>query len=46
VIAALARDPALMVRSGKVLVAAAVAAELGVKDMDGRQPVPLTLDAV
>jgi dehydrogenase/reductase SDR family protein 1 len=46
VIAALARDPALMERSGKTLVAAAVAAELGVKDIDGRQPVPLTLETV
>jgi dehydrogenase/reductase SDR family member 1 len=46
VIAALAKDPALMERSGKVLVAAALAAELGVKDVDGRQPQPLTLETV
>jgi NAD(P)-dependent dehydrogenase (short-subunit alcohol dehydrogenase family) len=46
VIAALYGDPALMERSGKVLVAAKVALELGVRDIDGRQPVPLTLDTV
>jgi NAD(P)-dependent dehydrogenase (short-subunit alcohol dehydrogenase family) len=46
VIAALANDPALMARSGKVLVAAAVAAEYGVSDIDGRSPKPLTLDSV
>ncbi len=46
VIAALAGDPGLMARSGKALVAAAVAAELGVVDIDGRQPRPLTLDEV
>jgi len=44
VVAALARDPALMERSGKVLVAAEVAAEFGVSDIDGRQPTPLTLE--
>ena len=46
VIAALACDPTLMERSGKVLVAAAVAAELGVVDLDGRQPKPLTLETL
>ena len=46
VIAALANDPAILERSGKVLVAAAVAAELGVTDVDGRQPKPLTLETV
>ncbi len=46
VIAALHNDPALMERSGKVLVAAAVASELGVTDVDGRQPKPLTLETV
>jgi dehydrogenase/reductase SDR family protein 1 len=46
VIAALWRDPALLQRSGQVLVAAAVAAELGVTDVDGKQPAPLTLDTV
>ncbi len=44
VIAALWRDPALLDRSGKVLVAAAVAAELGVRDVDGKQPAALTLE--
>ena len=46
VVAALARDPRLGERSGTVLVAAAVAAELGVTDIDGRQPVALTLETV
>ena len=36
-------DPELMARSGQVLVAAAVARELGVADTDGSQPEPLTL---
>jgi hypothetical protein len=44
VIAALARDPALMERSGKVLVAAGIAPHYGVADIDGRQPAPLTLE--
>ena len=43
VIAALAADPQLMDRSGKALVAAALALEYGVKDIDGKQPKPLTL---
>ena len=43
VIASLADDPALMERTGQVLVAARLALELGVSDIDGRQPVPLTL---
>ena len=46
VIAALARDPKLLERSGQTLVAAAVAKELGIVDIDGRQPVPLTLMSV
>ncbi|MBX7245926.1 MAG: SDR family NAD(P)-dependent oxidoreductase [Candidatus Sumerlaeaceae bacterium] len=46
VAAALARDPRLMERSGKALVAAQVALELGVTDIDGSQPRPLTLDQV
>jgi dehydrogenase/reductase SDR family protein 1 len=46
VIAALAREPTLMNRSGRVVVAAAAALELGVCDIDGRQPAPLTLDLV
>ena len=46
VIAALARDPRLMDRSGQALVAAALAMEYGVDDIDGRQPTPLTLETV
>lgn len=46
VIAAVAADPKLATRSGQVLVAAAVARELGVRDIDGKQPEPLTLDVV
>jgi NAD(P)-dependent dehydrogenase (short-subunit alcohol dehydrogenase family) len=46
VIAALARDPRLMERSGKALVAAGLALEYGVTDFDGRQPAPLTLESV
>lgn len=42
VIAALSRDAKLMERSGHVLVAAEVAREFGITDLDGRQPVPLT----
>ena len=44
VIAALANRSGLMDRTGKVLVAAAVARELGVVDIDGRSPAPLTLE--
>jgi dehydrogenase/reductase SDR family protein 1 len=44
VIAALWSDPALLERSGQVLVAAAIASELGVRDVDGKQPAPLTLE--
>jgi dehydrogenase/reductase SDR family member 1 len=43
-VAALWQDPALLDRSGQVLVAAAVASELGVRDLDGKQPAPLTLE--
>ncbi len=46
VIAALAHDPALMERSGKALVAAEVAAEFGISDVDGRKPTPLTLETI
>ncbi len=45
VIAALADDPKLSARSGQVLVAAAVARELGVLDVDGKQPKPLTFES-
>src|SRR5258708_6891202 len=44
VVAALAKDPGLAGRSGKVVVAAQAALELGVKDIDGKQPLPLTLE--
>ena len=46
VVAALDTDPKLMERSGKVLVAAAVAQGLGVTDIDDKQPTPLTLNDV
>jgi NAD(P)-dependent dehydrogenase (short-subunit alcohol dehydrogenase family) len=45
-VAALCDDPKLMERSGKVVVAAAAARELGVVDIDGKSPEPLTLDKV
>jgi dehydrogenase/reductase SDR family member 1 len=44
VIAALAKSPTLMDRTGKVQVTAAVARELGVTDVDGKTPAPLTLE--
>jgi NAD(P)-dependent dehydrogenase (short-subunit alcohol dehydrogenase family) len=43
VIAALAADPNVSSRTGKILVAAAVAEEYGISDIDGRRPRPLTL---
>jgi NAD(P)-dependent dehydrogenase (short-subunit alcohol dehydrogenase family) len=43
VVAALAGEPDVLRRSDAVLVAAAVASELGVLDIDGRPPDPLTL---
>jgi dehydrogenase/reductase SDR family protein 1 len=46
VIAGLAADASIMARSGQVLVAADVAMELGVRDVEGRQPVPLRLESV
>jgi NAD(P)-dependent dehydrogenase (short-subunit alcohol dehydrogenase family) len=42
VVAALYADPALMTRTGQVIVAAQAARELGVLDIDGRSPEPLT----
>jgi len=42
-VAALAGDPHVAHRSGRVWVAAALAAEYGFTDVDGRQPRPLTL---
>lgn len=44
VVAALATDPGIMGKSGQVLVAAALALEYGVTDIDGKQPRPLTLE--
>jgi NAD(P)-dependent dehydrogenase (short-subunit alcohol dehydrogenase family) len=43
VVAALANDSEVTKKSGKVLVAAALAKEYGNKDIDGKQPRPLTL---
>jgi NAD(P)-dependent dehydrogenase (short-subunit alcohol dehydrogenase family) len=43
-IAALANDPKIMEKSGQQLVAAALALEYGITDIDGKQPRPLTLD--
>ena len=44
VVASLSADPALLERSGRVLVAASLAEEFGVSDVDGRRPKPLALD--
>jgi NAD(P)-dependent dehydrogenase (short-subunit alcohol dehydrogenase family) len=46
VVAALANDPQLASRSGQVVVAASAARKLGVRDVDGSQPVPLTLETL
>jgi dehydrogenase/reductase SDR family member 1 len=46
VIEALSAEPDLLQRSGTLVVAAQLAKELGVLDIDGKQPVPLTLDSV
>jgi len=46
VIAALNHAPRLMDRSGQVVVAAQLAQELNVSDIDGRQPIPLTLSTI
>lgn len=46
VVAALYSDPRLLERSGTVVTAAGVARELGVVDVDGRQPEALTLAKV
>lgn len=46
VISALARDPKLMERSGTICVTAALAQEYRVSDIDGKQPMPLTLDKI
>ena len=44
VIAALAHDTTVLERSGRVLVAATVASEFRIRDIDGKQPMPLTLE--
>jgi NAD(P)-dependent dehydrogenase (short-subunit alcohol dehydrogenase family) len=44
VVAALAADPNIMKKSGKVLIAAQEALEYGIQDIDGKQPRPLTLE--
>jgi hypothetical protein len=46
VIAALSHDKNVFERTGKVLVAATVASEFGLKDVDGKQPRPLMLENV
>ena len=43
-IAALAADPAIMNKSGQVLVAAALGEEYGFTDIDGKRPRPVTLE--
>jgi dehydrogenase/reductase SDR family member 1 len=45
-VAALAADPNIMEKSGKVVVAAAAAQEYGFADIDGKRPRPLTIDDV
>lgn len=44
VVAALAADPHILKKSGRVLVAAQEALEYKIKDIDGKQPRPLTLE--
>jgi hypothetical protein len=43
VVAALAKDPNVMKKSGQVLVAAQEALEYDIQDIDGKQPRPLTI---
>jgi hypothetical protein len=45
-VVALAVDPKVMSKSGKVLVAARLALEYGFTDVNGKSPRPLTLDQV
>jgi dehydrogenase/reductase SDR family member 1 len=45
-VAALASDPAILTKSGTVVIAAACAQEYGFTDVDGKQPEPLTLERV
>lgn len=45
-IAALAADPKIILKSGQILVAAALAQEYGFTDIDGQQPRPITVDEI
>lgn len=45
-VAALAGDPAIMEKTGQVLVAATLAQEYGFTDVDGNQPQPLTVETI
>lgn len=45
-VAALAADPAMIEKSGRVLVAASMAEEYGFTDIDGKTPRPLTVNEV
>jgi hypothetical protein len=45
-VAALASDPDVLKRAGTVCVAAALGREYGFYDIDGKQPVPLSLEDV
>lgn len=45
-VAALAADPDVMQKSGQVLVAAALAEEYDFTDVDGKRPLPITLEGV
>jgi dehydrogenase/reductase SDR family member 1 len=45
-VVALATDPNVISKSGQILVAANLAQEYGITDLDGRQPRPLTIDDV
>lgn len=45
-VAALASDPQIMMKSGQILVAAALAQEYRFTDIDGKQPRPLTLEEI
>jgi NAD(P)-dependent dehydrogenase (short-subunit alcohol dehydrogenase family) len=42
-VAAMASDPNIMAKSGKVFVSAALALEYGFNDIDGKQPVPMKI---
>jgi hypothetical protein len=43
-VAGLLADPNIMQKSGQILVAASLALEYGFTDIDGKQPIPLTLE--